>query len=70
MTTRERLIIMQDIKRKNDISWSRYAQQPRQHTTMKANAKKPFTPFSSTSGFCVLLLCIPALLVLFLMMAA
>lgn len=69
MTTREKLILMQDIKRKNDISWSRYAKQPRQHWTWEADVKKPFRPFDSVPGFCILFVCIPALLVLFVMMA-
>lgn len=69
MTTREKLILMQDIKRKNDISWSRYANQPRQYWTWEADVKKPFRPFDGVAGFCILMVCIPVLLVLFLMMA-
>ena len=69
MTTREKLILMQDIKRKNDISWSRYAHQPRRYWTWEADVKKPFRPFEGLTGFCVLFVCIPALLVLFVMMA-
>lgn len=69
MTTREKLILMDDIRRKNDISWSRYAKQPRQYWTWEADIKKPFNPFGSIGAQCVLFFCIPALLVLFVMMA-
>ena len=70
MTTSEKLILMDDIKRKNDISWSRYANQPRQRWTWQADVKKPFNPFDSIGGKCVLAVCVPVLLVLFVMMAA
>lgn len=70
MTTREKLILMQDIKRKNDISWSRYANQPRQRWTWEADVKKPFNPFDSIGSQILLALCIPVLLVLFVLMAA
>lgn len=69
MTTKEKLILMQDIKRKNDISWSRYAHQPRQYWTWQVDVKKPFNPFSSIGTQCLLAVCVPVLLVLFVMMA-
>lgn len=69
MTTREKLILMDDIKRKNDISWSRYANHPRQHWTWKADVRKPFDPFDGIGGKCVLAICVPVLLVLFVMIA-
>ena len=69
MTTTEKLILMQDIKRKNDIAWSKYAKQPRRYWTWDVDVKKPFRPFDSFGGFCVLCICVPALLALFLMMA-
>ena len=69
MTTREKLILMDDIRRKNDISWSRYANYPRQRWTWEADVKKPFRPFDSLGAKCVLAFCIPVLLVLFVIMA-
>ena len=69
MTTREKLILMDDIKRKNDISWSRYASQPRQYWTWEADVKKPFRPFDGVGGLCWVLFCFPVLLVLFVLMA-
>ncbi len=64
MTTKEKLILMQDIKRKNDIAWGKYAKQSRPCWTWDVDVKKPFNPFDSFGGFCVLLICVPALLVL------
>ena len=70
MTMKERLILMQDIKRKNDIAWGKYAKQQRCCWTWDMDVRKPFRPFDSFGGFCVLFFCIPALLVLFVMLAA
>lgn len=69
MTMKERLILMEDIKRKNDIAWSKYAKTSRPCWTWEADVRKPFQPFDSIGGFCVLFVCIPALLVLFVLMA-
>lgn len=69
MTTKEKLILMDDIKRKNDISWSKYANQPRRYWTWDADVKKPFRPFDSFGSKLLLAMCISALLVLFVMMA-
>lgn len=69
MTTKEKLILMQDIKRKNDIAWSKYANQPRRYWTWDVDVKKPFNPFDNIGTQCILAVCIPVLLVLFLMMA-
>lgn len=69
MTTREKLILMDDIKRKNDIAWSRYANQPSRYWTWQADVKKPFNPFDGFGAKCVLAFCIPVMLVLFVMMA-
>lgn len=69
MTTREKLTLMDDIRRKNDISWSRYAKQPRQYWTWAADVKKPFRPFDSFGVKCACLVCFPFLLVLFVMIA-
>ena len=69
MTMKEKLILMQDIKRKNDAAWGKYANQPRRYWTWDVDVKKPFNPFDGFGGFCILLVCIPALLVLFVMMA-
>ena len=70
MTIKERLILMDDIRCKNDATWGKYAQTPRRYWTWEADVKKPFRPFDSVSGFCILFVCIPTLLVLFVMMAA
>ncbi len=70
MTTKERLILMDDIKRKNDIAWSKYAKQPRRYWTWDADVRKPFNPFGNIGGMCLLMICVPALLALFVMMAA
>ena len=70
MTTKERLVLMDDIKRKNDITWSKYAKQPRRYWTWEADVKRQFRPFDSIGSQCLLAVCVPVLLVLFLMMAA
>lgn len=70
MTMKERLILMDDIKRKNDITWSKYAKQPRRYWTWDADVKKPFNPFAGIGTQCILAACVPLMLVLFLMMAA
>ena len=69
MTTKERLILMEDIKRKNDIAWSKYANQPRRYWTWEADVKKSFQPFGNIGAKCILAVCVPLMLVLFLMMA-
>jgi hypothetical protein len=69
MTTKEKLILMQDIKRKNDIAWSKYAKQSRPGWTWDMDVKKPFRPFGSFGGMCILTICVPVLLVLLLKMA-
>lgn len=69
MTTKERLALMEEIKRKNDAAWSKYAKQPRRYWTWDVDVKKPFNPFEGFGGLCVLIVCIPALLVLLVMMA-
>ena len=69
MTIKERLTLMDDIKRKNDTTWSRYAHQPRRYWTWEADVKKPFRPFDGFGAQCVLALCVSGLLVLFVMMA-
>lgn len=70
MTTREKLLLMDDIRHKNDASWGKYAQTPRRYWTWEADVKRPFRPFAGFGAQCVLALCVPLLLVLFLMMAA
>jgi hypothetical protein len=69
MTTKEKLILMDDIKRKNDIAWSKYANHPRQYWTWQADVKKPFRPFDGFGGFCILVVCVPLMLVLLVKMA-
>lgn len=69
MTIREKLILMDDIRRKNDISWSRYANQPRRYWTWQADVRKPFQPFDSIGSQIILALCISGLLALFVIMA-
>lgn len=70
MTTKERLILMDDIKRKNDITWSKYAKQPRRYWTWDADVKKPFNPFAGIGTQCILAVCVLFMLVLFVKMAA
>lgn len=70
MTTREKLILMDDIKRKNDITWSKYAKQPRRYWEWSADVKKPFNPFEGIGSQVLLGLCLSGMLVLFVMMAA
>lgn len=66
MTTREKLILMQDIHRKNDISWSKYAHQPRRWTWDTPERHHRF----DREGFAVTLtICFPLLLVLIVFMA-
>lgn len=69
MTTKERLILMDDIKRKNDIAWSKYAKTSRPCWTWEADVRKPFRPFDSIGTQCMLAVCVPVLLVLFVLMA-
>lgn len=70
MTTREKLLLMDDIRRKNDIAWSKYAHNPRPGWTWGSPQKQPFSIRDSFGAMCMLAICIPALLVLFVMMAA
>lgn len=70
MTIREKLLLMDDIRNKNNSSWGKYAQTPRRYWTWEADVKKPFNPFAGFGAQCVLAICVPLMLVLFLMMAA
>lgn len=69
MTIKEKLILMDDIKRKNDIAWSKYAQQAPRRWTWDMDVRKPFRPFDGFGGFFVLMVCIPMMLVLLVKMA-
>ena len=69
MTTKERLILMEDIKRKNDAAWSKYAKQSRPGWTWDMDVKRQFRPFDSIGAQCILTICVPALLILLVMMA-
>ncbi len=69
MTTKEKLILMQDIKRKNDIAWSKYAKQSRPGWTWDMDVRKPFRPFDSFGSQCLLAVCVAGMLALFVMMA-
>ena len=69
MTTKERLALMEEIKRKNDVAWQKYAKQSRPGWTWEADVKRQFRPFDSIGAQCILAACVPVLLVLFLMMA-
>lgn len=68
MTTKERLILMDDIKRKNDIAWGKYAKQQRCCWTWEADVKKPFNPFDSIGAKCILVVCVSVMLVLVVLM--
>lgn len=67
MTTREKLILMQDIKRKNDITWSRYAAQSRPGWTWEQPTRQKVRPFEGIGSQCILSICVPLLLVLFML---
>lgn len=69
MTMKERLALMEEIKRKNDAVWSKYTKQSRPGWTWEMDVKQQFRPFDSFGGFCVLMVCLPVLLVLLVMMA-
>ena len=69
MNTKERLALMDEIKRKNDAAWQKYTKQSRPGWTWQADVKKPFRPFDSFGSQLVLMFCVPVLLVLFVMMA-
>ena len=69
MTTKERLALMEEIKRKNDAAWQKYAKQSRPGWTWQMDVRKPFRPFDSCGEQCIIMICVPVLLVLFLMMA-
>lgn len=70
MTIKERLTLMDDIRNKNNATWGKYAQTPRRYWEWSADVKKPFNPFAGFGAKCVLAVCVPLMLVLFLMMAA
>lgn len=63
MTTKERLDLMEDIKRKNDAAWSKYAHQPCQRWTWEMDERRK--PFDNTGFAITLTVCFPVLLVLF-----
>ena len=69
MTTKEKLILMQDIKRKNDIAWGKYAKQSRPGWTWDMDVRKPFRPFDSFGSQCLLAVCVAGMLALFVLMA-
>ena len=70
MTIREKLQLMDDIRNKNNSSWGKYAHTPRRYWTWEADVKRPFNPFAGFGAQGVLAVCVPLMLVLFLMMAA
>lgn len=70
MTTKERLTLMDDIKRKNDAAWRKYAKQSRPGWTWGADIRRQFRPFDGIGTQIILAVCIPLLLVLFLKMTA
>lgn len=67
MTTREKLTLMQDIKRKNDITWSKYANQSRPRWTWEQPTRQKFRPFEGIWTQCIMCICIPIALLLFLL---
>ena len=69
MTIKERLILMEDIKNKNDVAWSKYAKQHRMYWTWAADVKKPFNPFNGIGAKCMLVICGTLMLVMFVKMA-
>lgn len=69
MTTKERLTLMDDIKRKNDAAWRKYAKQSRPGWAWEAPARQTFQPFDSFGAKCLLAVCTAGMLVLFVLMA-
>ena len=69
MTAKERLALMEEIKRKNDAAWSKYTKQSRPGWTWDMDVKRQFRPFDSIGTQIVLAVCIPLLLVLFVLLA-
>lgn len=69
MTTKERLAMMEEIKRKNDAAWQKYAKQSRPCWTWEMDVRKPFRPFDSFGAQCILAVCVPVMLVLVVLMA-
>ena len=69
MTTKERLALMEEIKRKNDAAWSKYTKQSRPGWTWGQPTCQHFRPFDSFGAKCILTVCGALLLVLFVMMA-
>ena len=69
MTTKERLALMEEIKRKNDTAWSKYAKQSRPGWTWDMDVRKPFRPFDSFGSQCLLAVCVSGMLALFVLMA-
>lgn len=68
MTTKEKLILMDEIKRKNDAAWSKYAHQPRQRWTWDTVERRDRFDLE---GFAItLMICFPLLLALIVFMAA
>lgn len=67
MTTKERLALMEEIKRKNDAAWSKYAHQPRQRWTWDMDVR--CKPIDNTGFTITLMVCFPVLLVLIVLMA-
>ena len=68
MTIKEKLILMDDIKRKNDAAWSKYAKQTRPGWTWDMDVRKPFRPFDSFGSQCLLAVCVSGMLALFVLM--
>lgn len=69
MTTKERLVLMEEIKRKNDAAWQKYAKQSRPGWTWDMDVRRQFRPFDSIGAQCMLAICVPVLLVLVVLMA-
>ena len=67
MTTKEKLILMEEIKRKNDAAWSKYAKQSRPGWTWDMDVRHHRF---DREGFAVTLtICFPLLLALIVIMA-
>lgn len=69
MTTKDRLALMDEISRKNDAAWSRYAVQARPGWTWKPVPRQKAHTLHTLCDVCILVFCIPAMLALLIVMA-
>ena len=69
MTTKDRLILMEEIKRKNDLAWRKYSTPARPRWTWDAIPQPTYNPFTSTPAKVILVSCLTLALVSLLVLA-